>query len=82
MAKELKPLVRDVFCHATKVGLVVAHVMAMASGEEPSVAGPRDLGPVCGRNDPPPEQHQSQDRADTGEAGFRYRQPGHKNSEA
>src|SRR5512137_937006 len=43
-ANELNPLVSDIFLQITKPGLLVAHVVAIASGEEPSVTGPRYCG--------------------------------------
>ena len=81
-AKELNPLVREVFLQTTKAGLLVAHVVAMASGEEPSVAGPRYWGQSVARATARPKQHQGQDCSGAGGAGFRGRGLGHKDAEA
>ena len=43
-AKELKPLVKDMFVHTTKPGPLVAQTVAIGSGVVPSVAGPRNCG--------------------------------------
>ena len=48
-AKELNPFVSDIFVQTTKPALLVAHVVAIASGEEPSVAGPRYCGQSVAR---------------------------------
>src|SRR5882724_5913161 len=44
IAKVLNPFVRDIFVHTTKPGLLVAQVVAIGSGETPSVVGPRYCG--------------------------------------
>ena len=48
-AKELNPLVSDIFVQTTKLGLLVAQVVAIGSGEEPSLAGPRYCGQSVAR---------------------------------
>jgi hypothetical protein len=53
-ANELNPLVSDIFVQTTKLALSVAHVVAMTSGEEPSLAGPRYCGQSAAQT---PTQH-------------------------
>src|SRR3974390_231247 len=53
-AMEPNPFVSDPFVQATNPARLVAHVVAMASGEVPSVVGPRYCGQSVPRTAPCP----------------------------
>jgi hypothetical protein len=81
-AKELNPLVRDALLQTTNAGMLVAQVVAMASGDEPSVAGPRYWGQSVAQAVTCPSKTRAKTVPAPCGAGFKGRGPGHTDAKA